>query len=415
MRKTVIKGLAACFIAAASFTYTDINTASANAELRQKLSEIEEKRSNNDIEAEETKQEIAELKDEIQTVQDEIRELDDKMTETSEKIREKEDEIEETEERIDELNDEIAELEKRIAERDELLKDRVRAMYQNGGSVDYLEVLLGAKSFGDFLDRVSAMNTIAEQDREILEAHIADQEALKQAKSDVEEELSSLETSLQELEDLKETQEKQRKEKNNILGDLEEESELLEDALLSLEDEDALLAKQEQAAEQELEAYKKRKAAAKQNSQSDTNSASTDVPADSGGTMMRPATGSVTSEYGPRWGRIHHGIDIGQGGRSNVPVVAAANGTVVQATYMNGYGNTVMISHRIDGKQVTTLYAHLSSSSVSAGDSVSKGDNIGIMGNTGASKGPHLHFEVHEGPWNGAKSNSVNPRQYVNF
>ncbi|SDH65229.1 murein hydrolase activator EnvC family protein [Alteribacillus bidgolensis] len=422
MRKQLVRSLLAFAIIAAGFTYINAeNTANASSELRQKLSDLEEKRNSNEAESGETKKEMEELEDDIKEVEKEIRELDGEMTETNEKISEKEGEIEETEERIDELRERIKELEKRIAERDELLKDRVRAMYQNGGSVDYLEVLMGAKSFGDFIDRVSALNTIAEQDREILEAHIKDQEELEEAKEEVEKELASLEDSLEELEDLKEKLEGQREDKNDILGDLEEEEELLEEALLSLEDEEALLKKQEEAAKQELEAYEKRQKEQQKSSSGSSGGSSNASPSDdvpsvnASGELMRPATGSVTSEYGPRWGRMHHGTDIGQGGRSNVPIVAAADGTVVQAKYMNGYGNTVLISHRIDGKQITTLYAHMSSTSVSSGESVSKGDTIGIMGNTGASQGPHLHFEVHEGPWNGAKSNSVNPRKYVDF
>ncbi|MFB4164562.1 murein hydrolase activator EnvC [Alteribacillus sp. JSM 102045] len=432
MRKQIVRSLIAFAVITVGFAYgTSDNTADASSELRQKLSDLEEKRNSNKADSEETKKEMEELEDEIKKVEKELRQIDEEMTETNEKISEKEDEVEDTEERIDELKDRIKELEKRIEERDELLKDRVRAMYQNGGSVDYIEVLMGAKSFGDFLDRVSALNTIAEQDREILEAHIKDQEELEEAKEKVEEELASLEESLDELENLKEKLEEQKEEKSDILGDLEEEEELLEDALISLEDEEELLKKQEEAAEKELKAYEKRQEERKQHEREQTEnssfgssgsssessaSSSSDVPPDSGsGKLTRPATGAVTSEYGPRWGRMHHGTDIGQGGRSNVPIVAAEDGTVVQAKYMNGYGNTVMISHRVDGKQVTTLYAHMSSISASAGESVSKGDKIGMMGNTGASQGPHLHFEVHEGPWNGSKSNSVNPRNYVDF
>lgn len=422
MRKRLVKSFVACAIISSVFVYGNVeNTAEASAELRQKLSDLEEKRSNNEAESEETKQEMEELEDEIREVEKELRNVDEKMTATNEKISEKEAEVADTEDRIDELRERINKLEERIEERDELLKDRVRAMYQNGGSVDYLEVLMGAKSFGDFLDRVSALHTIAEQDRDILDSHIKDQEELEEAKEEVEEQLASLEESLDELEDLKEELEGQRADKRDILGDLEKEEELLEEALLSLEDEEELLEKQKRAAKQELEAYEKRqrgmsKQQQPQPQETKSSTGSNDVPEVNGSdALMRPATGRVTSEYGPRWGRTHHGTDIGQGGRSNVPIVAAAQGTVVQATYMNGYGNTVMISHRVDGRQITTLYAHMSSISVSSGESVSKGEQVGVMGNTGASQGPHLHFEVHEGPWNGSKSNSVDPRKYVDF
>lgn len=138
------------------------------------------------------------------------------------------------------------------------------------------------------------------------------------------------------------------------------------------------------------------------------------VPAVSSG-FVRPATGRITSEYGPRNGRMHHGIDIGRGGRMNVPVTAAAAGTVVEARYRNGYGNTVMVSHRMNGREMMTLYAHLASINVAGGQIVAQGEKLGLMGNTGASRGPHLHFEIHEGSWDTQKSRSVNPRKYVDF
>ncbi|MDQ0298272.1 peptidoglycan hydrolase CwlO-like protein [Salibacterium salarium] len=416
MRKGLIKVMAAVFVVSSGFTYGfSENTAEANEELRQKLNDLQEKQENKESESEETKEEMQALEDDIQEVNEEIKNLDQKMTETNEKITEKKEEIADTEERIEELDGRIKELEERIAERDELLKDRAKAMYQNGGSVDYLDVLMGAKSFGDFLDRVSALNTIADQDKKILEDHIKDQKELEDAKEEVEKERQSLEEEMADLEDLKEEQESQREEKRDILGNLEEEENVLEDALLSLQDEEELLEKQEKAAEQELEAYeeRQRQQAQEESTGGSGSGPSGSAPADNGGSMMKPATGTYTSEYGQRWGRLHAGIDIGSGGRSNVPIVAAESGTVVKAGYMNGYGNTVMLSHRIDGQQVTTLYAHMSSTQVSSGDSVSRGQQIGVMGNTGASQGAHLHFEVHEGPWNGAKSNSVNPRNYL--
>lgn len=73
-------------------------------------------------------------------------------------------------------------LEKRIKERDALLKERVSSMYESGGAVNYLDVLLGAKDFGDFLDRVFALNVIAEQDKAILEEHRQDKASVEKKK-----------------------------------------------------------------------------------------------------------------------------------------------------------------------------------------------------------------------------------------
>ncbi|QDI92056.1 hypothetical protein EPH95_13425 [Salicibibacter halophilus] len=143
-------------------------------------------------------------------------------------------------------------------------------------------------------------------------------------------------------------------------------------------------------------------------------SASEDESREEGeGTLARPATGELSSSYGMRNGRMHNGIDIPEAGRSNVPIEAAEAGEVSYTGYMNGLGNTVMVTHQIDGETITTLYAHLSSIDVSVGDTVNRAESIGIMGNTGRSTGPHVHFEVHEGGWDGSGVNSVNPMPYL--
>ncbi|GAA3327723.1 hypothetical protein GCM10020331_068810 [Ectobacillus funiculus] len=129
------------------------------------------------------------------------------------------------------------------------------------------------------------------------------------------------------------------------------------------------------------------------------------------GGFIKPAAGAFTSGFGGRWGKLHAGVDIAASG--TVPVVAAADGVVIRAYASSSYGNVVFISHRINGQTYTTVYAHLSSYSVGTGQTVKQGQQIGIMGNTGDSQGQHLHFELHVGEWNLAKSNAVNPVPYL--
>ncbi|MCM3164338.1 M23 family metallopeptidase (plasmid) [Metabacillus sp. B2-18] len=123
---------------------------------------------------------------------------------------------------------------------------------------------------------------------------------------------------------------------------------------------------------------------------------------------MWPAKGTFTSGYGARWGRLHAGVDLANSA-DNVPIVASADGTVIRSYYSSSYGNVVFISHNINGKIFTTLYAHMDSRLVSSGQSVSKGQQIGYMGNTGRSTGKHLHFEIHDGAW----KNPINPMKYL--
>jgi murein DD-endopeptidase MepM/ murein hydrolase activator NlpD len=116
------------------------------------------------------------------------------------------------------------------------------------------------------------------------------------------------------------------------------------------------------------------------------------------GTLVRPGYGSVTSSFGPRlhpilgYVKLHTGTDfgIGDGG-----IYAADKGLVVLSGYNTAYGNMTVLSHgRIGQASLATLYAHQSRILVLPGETVQKGQLIGLVGSTGYSTGPHLHFEI---------------------
>lgn len=130
--------------------------------------------------------------------------------------------------------------------------------------------------------------------------------------------------------------------------------------------------------------------------------ASASVPANSG-TFMRPVSGgTITSKYGQRSSGFHTGLDIATS--TGIPIYASASGTVKFSGKKGGYGYLVIIDH---GNGYQTYYAHCSALYVSAGQSVSKGQNISAVGSTGNSSGYHLHFEVR---YNG---NTLNPQNYI--
>ena len=121
------------------------------------------------------------------------------------------------------------------------------------------------------------------------------------------------------------------------------------------------------------------------------------------GEFAMPASGTLSSKYGVRWGRNHAGIDVAA--KVGTPIYASDNGTVLEAEYKNnGYGKFISIDH---GNGYITNYAHCSEILVSKGDVVAKGDLIGKVGNTGRSTGPHLHFEVRQ------DGKAQNPLRYV--
>ena len=116
------------------------------------------------------------------------------------------------------------------------------------------------------------------------------------------------------------------------------------------------------------------------------------LPTPSAAGFIWPIDGVLTSPFGERWGRMHEGIDVGAA--EGTPIRAADDGTVIlmQSEYESGgYGNYTCIDH---GGGLSTCYAHQSGFATSSGTSVSQGDLIGYVGNTGNSYGAHLHFEV---------------------
>ncbi|WP_070328141.1 peptidoglycan DD-metalloendopeptidase family protein [Exiguobacterium aurantiacum] len=130
--------------------------------------------------------------------------------------------------------------------------------------------------------------------------------------------------------------------------------------------------------------------------------------------FIMPAKGTLSQGYGPASGKygytFHNGIDIAAA--KGTPIQAAASGQVIVARNYGAYGNHVMISHTINGQAYTSVYAHMDRLNVVKGQSISKGANIGTIGNTGNSFGSHLHFEIHKNKYvysGSTAANSVNP------
>ncbi len=105
--------------------------------------------------------------------------------------------------------------------------------------------------------------------------------------------------------------------------------------------------------------------------------------------FTEPAVGVLTSPFGNRWGRNHNGIDIGAEQGSDI--IAADSGYVLLSEWVDGYGNYLIIDH---GNGFETAYAHCSELLVSQGTQVCQGQIIALVGSTGNSTGPHLHFEI---------------------
>lgn len=427
-------------------TISDVNK--KIKQLEQEHGEIKNKQSEIDQDKQKVSHDMDENMDQQISVQQQINEIESKLTNTRADIVEKETEIATTEKeisdlktQIDQLMIEIADLENRIQIRDDLLRDRLRSIQEVGGKSQYISVLLGSQNFGDFITRSTAVNAIMDQDKNIMEEHAADQLALEQKqieveqkKLKVEEKRAALLKQKEKLEDLKAELDEQKAEQARLKSKLEKEYEELEEYNLSLEEENRIMEEQAAALEKAKQLAESEKARLEQEErehqerlarESQANSSSQGVKQTAGsnvvvsggsGSFMWPAAGRFTSGFGPRWGTMHNGIDIANG--RGTAVVASATGvvstTVTGCTEGNircggGYGNYIIVTHVVDGQTFATLYAHLTGVSVSVGQTVTQGQQIGTMGHTGHSTGPHLHFEIHPGGY----KNPADPMRYL--
>lgn len=403
------------------FFATDVQDAYAESkgdQLKREMEQIQGDRSSLNGDKEVKEAEVERLKREQERLKKEIYRVDMAIADKKQEIRDKKTMIEEKEIEIENLRLDIEELTERLKKRDELLKNRMRSIQENGGVINYLEVLLGAKNFGDFVDRVGAVSTIVDQDKIIIQKHQNEMKQLEEMQTELSSNLVALQEQLVELEVLNEQLNKQRAEKNVVMAQLEQQEVVLHEDIDEIDREAELLAAQEAAVKKALkqwEADEKRRKEEEQRRkkllalQSKKNVANP-------GIFMKPVSGPITSNYGQRWGTLHAGIDVGKYDRdADVAIVAAASGVVFRSSWHSSYGNVVFITHNIGGQVYTTVYAHMENREVEEGEVVQQGQRLGYMGSTGNSTGPHLHFEIHIGTWNSSRSNSVNPTKYVDF
>lgn len=379
-------------------------------------------------------------------------------TDNSSKISEKENENSELTNKISKLNGDIeaaklkiAELNKKINDSNktlnnldgtissnkEKLKSRIRAIYMAGGASN-IEILMGAKDFNDLLDKMEYISLISEHDSKLIDELTDDVNIEKKAKK-------VLESSLTELEDKTKSMTEQKKEFMKILDENKQELNVLYDTQGTanhLEDSDEYNSLQKQIdeyynSEKSTEEPTKKNSSSKKpsnsgsktssskiitsndknqsSSKNNTSSSSTpniDIvdknPNISSSGYIWPVTGfyHLTSLWNEdRYSYNHGAIDIASYGIDGQNVISAHSGTVMFANNDcihnwgksescgcgGGYGNYVMLDH---GDGHMTVYAHMSSITVSTGDTVEEGQLLGFVGSTGDSTGAHLHFET---------------------
>ena len=284
----------------------------------------------------------------------------------------------------------------------EAFREHVRYMYENG-NIGYLEALMNAASFSDFINRMEYVNRIVEYDQNLLQRLADTENTIAQKVDEISIQQAEIAVLAAQLEVQKVALEESISTKDILIRKLAEDEKVAEQQIKSFADANAAVA----ASIKKIEAEQ---AAAARAAASSTKASTTAISYDGKMKWPVPSSTRVSSGYGPRQSPVgrgwefHTGIDIPAS--SGAQIVAADGGTVISAGWMNGYGYTVVLNH---GGGVTTLYGHASKLLVSKGQTVSKGQAIALIGSTGWSTGPHLHFQVME---NGAH---VTPKNYLNY
>ena len=321
--------------------------------------------------------------------------LDQQISNTSAQIANVEAQISEYEELITQTEAELADAEEREEAQYELFCSRVRSMEEQG-TVSYWSVLFKADSFTDLLSRLDFVNEIMDYDQRVIQDLQDLQQEITEKKESLEDSRSESEAAKAKLVSEKSTLDKQRADAVALVNEINAKEAEYQSTL------DAIDAEEEAIQARIVELSRQLAAQQAASGQTTSNAAL-------GGYIWPVSSRRITSPFGNRNTGIagastnHKGVDIG-GVYYSSEVHAAKSGTVIVSQYSSSYGNYVVVSH---GSGNTTLYAHMSSRSVSVGQWVDQGDVLGITGSTGISSGPHLHFEITE---NGVR---VDPLQYL--
>lgn len=297
----------------------------------------------------------------------------------------------------------LAEAQARLSKREGVFNKRVRDIYING-RLSYLEVIIGAKDFSDFANRVEMLKRIIDADIKLISSIKTEREEISQRKATLEADRAKVVELENKAREAQAVIQKKKDEQSAILAQAQNDKAVVEQMQADLQaSSDAIRAMLQQRAAERAAAA----AAAAQAAQS-SGGGSDYTYVQGTGQLAWPVSGVITSGFGwrehPIFGRqiFHSGIDIGVD--EGTPVHAADSGTVVYSGWMDGYGYAVVIDH---GNGISTLCAHNSDLAVSEGQSVSKGTVIAYAGSTGNATGPHVHFEVR------VNGDPVNPLGYL--
>ena len=326
------------------------------------------------------------LKNYVKELDTQLMGVQAKIEELKELITQKEAEIEETKKELEEA---IAVEEKQYEE----MKVRIKFMYEKGNDF-YLDMMLGAESFGDMLNKAQYVESISAYDRQKLEEFQLNRELIEVCKAELEEEEALLQEAKaaveKEQDNLEILIDSKEKEIAVFEGDIAKKEASIKEYEAYIREQDETIAALEKALK-EMEGSSNLK----------YDGGMFKWPAPSYTRLTSPFGWRIHPVYGDK--RFHNGVDMAAPGGS--PILAAYDGTVAAAGYSSTMGNYIYVNH---GSGLVTIYMHASALYVSAGQNVSKGDKIAAVGTTGTSTGNHLHFGVR------LNGSYVDPMSYFN-
>ena len=342
------------------------------------ISELEEQVE----EAEGKKAAAQEILDQLQSEQtnilDAIKLLDEQVAEYTAQITELEAKKDALEADIQVTLEELEVAKENEAAQYEAMKSHIQYAYESG-DVTYIETLFTSSDVSDIVNQTEYAEQILNYDTNMLNEMIDIKKTIATTQLELETNLAAVEEIEAEVTENKEAVELMIEGKQvqaaNYASSIEDYEEKIAAIQADIDATNATIAEMEAAAER---------------ARQEALAAGQDVQIYyTGGTLQWPVStgGVITSPFGPRWGTVHQGLDIGCS--TGTPIVACEAGTVIGAAYSSSMGNYVLIDH---GGGVTTVYMHNSSLCVGYGQTVSRGEVIALAGSTGNSTGPHCHL-----------------------
>ncbi|HZI90304.1 MAG TPA: peptidoglycan DD-metalloendopeptidase family protein [Thermoleophilaceae bacterium] len=317
----------------------------------------------------------------ISSLQGEINSTESRLTQVQSELDEARAQLEKVRDDLEVARDQLAKARAKLKASRAALADRLVELYK-ADQPDALTVVLEADGFADLLERTEFLERISERDGEIVtEVRILKARAEK------------AERLLDELEHVKATAAGTILERRDDIAAARDRLASAQGELRTARDGRrtalAQVRNSRQSAQEDLAALEREQARVTAQLRNTSGGAPAGPVRRGSGQLIWPINGTLSSPFGQRWGRLHAGLDISA--PEGTPIRAADSGRVVLAAYTGGYGNYTCIQH---AGSMSTCYAHQSRLGTSAGASVSQGQVMGYVGNTGNSFGAHLHFEV---------------------